>query len=429
MAFQPAPYPVPVWKRKHNMPKVTLKRGASDERNFTNAMGTAVTADLCKAVLKNENPKNLIDAIKRNNPQPTDTRKSVDDFYDDGRARPEYLKRRVHECFPEGAISNKLLRKAIVSSLNEEGFNYANTLLVTCRDRMDPCRLFEKEDWAFPTESYELGGLGSLPFTGRAGLEAALQRVPDGGCLLIEYCSHTGFDYEGTLGRVVRYDRRAGMFAPPIRTLREPLECYESLVGQPDRKTFAGDEIDKEYEFNEGGNRSQVSENNAENDDNDKIKAVGEQKEGVNSSSSSSNNTPSPGVNEAALAAALAVARRRVTKEDGITYNSEFDGMFELMKKRFNDVSSANTIHHYMATMLQKIARQMFLDVLDTTPLGKNVTCILLGGIQLELPDPLEPYFSLLTLETRTAKGRMNDFQAKVKFHLNRSEQQIHVNK
>ena len=80
MAFQPAPYPTPVWKRKHNMPVLKLTRGAIEQRNHTNAMGTSVTASLCLDILKNENPKNLIDAIKRNNPQPIDNRKSVDDF-------------------------------------------------------------------------------------------------------------------------------------------------------------------------------------------------------------------------------------------------------------------------------------------------------------------------------------------------------------
>ena len=73
-----------------------------------------------------------------------------------------------------------------------------------------------------------------------------------------------------------------------------------------------------------------------------------------------------------------------------------------------------------MATMLQKIARQMFLDVLDSTPLGKNVTCVFVGGIQIELPDPHEPYFSLRTFETRNSHGTMNDHRASVMYHLDR---------
>ena len=54
MAFQPAPYPTPVWKRKHNMPVLKLTRGAIEQRNHTNAMGTSVTASLCLDILKNE---------------------------------------------------------------------------------------------------------------------------------------------------------------------------------------------------------------------------------------------------------------------------------------------------------------------------------------------------------------------------------------
>jgi hypothetical protein len=420
MAFEPAPYPIPVWKRKHNVDPVVLKRGAVEQKQYTNAMGTAVTNELCKAVLMNENPKNLIDAIKRNNPQPMDNRKSVDDFFDDGRARPDYLLRRVHECFPEGAVPNAQMREALIAAMNEEGMNYANTLCVTCRDRLDPCRLFQKEDWAFPTETYELGGLGGLPFSGRMGLEAALRRVPDGGCLLIEYCSHTGFDYEGTLGRVVRYDKRAGLFAPPIRTMREPLECYEALVGNPDKKKFDDVEVEKlnektAIEIKDGADNGVNGDANGDATGDANGDATGD----ATGDASGDGNAP---FNEAAAAAAAAVAKQRIVEEEGITTDSEFVGLFEMMKIRFGDVSSANTIHHYMATMLQKIARQMFLDVLDSTPLGKNVTCVFVGGIQLELPDPHEPYFSLRTFETRTSKGTMQDHRASVLYHLDRQK-------
>jgi len=57
MAFEPAPYPIPVWKRKHNVDPVVLQRGAVEQKKYTNAMGTAVTTNLCKAVLMNENQK------------------------------------------------------------------------------------------------------------------------------------------------------------------------------------------------------------------------------------------------------------------------------------------------------------------------------------------------------------------------------------
>jgi hypothetical protein len=390
MAFQPAPYPTPVWKRKHNMPVLKLTRGAIEQRNHTNAMGTSVTASLCLDILKNENPKNLIDAIKRNNPQPIDNRKPVDDFFEDGRARPAYLKRCVHESFPGTVEPNTVLRNALTAALNEEGFNYANTLLVTCRDRMNPCCLFEREDWAFPSESFEMGGLCGLPFSGRMGMEAALKRVPDGGCLLIEFSSHTGFDYEGTLGRVVRYDKQARLFAPPIRTMREALECYESLVSYPDRKTFDGFDLDERADEDHFDSDGDVEGN---------VGQLSPQHE-----------------------AALAIKKQRESVEHVTPVDCEFNALFNLMKKRFRDISSANSIHHYMAKMLQNIARDMFLDILDTTKLGKNVTCVFVGGIQLELPDPLEPYFSLLTFESRNQRGTMMDCRDKVMFHLNRSK-------
>ena len=43
-------------------------------------------------------------------------------------------------------------------------------------------------------------------------------------------------------------------------------------------------------------------------------------------------------VNKEAAAAALAVKKLRAADEKGITTDGEFVGMFELMKKRFNDI-------------------------------------------------------------------------------------------
>jgi hypothetical protein len=146
------------------------------------------------------------------------------------------------------------------------------------------------------------------------GLEAALKRVPDGGCLLIEYCSHTGFDYEGTLGRVVRYDKQAGLFAPPIRTMREPLECYESLVGLPDRKTFGGDELEEPVE-------ERVEDRVEE----------GKQDGGGNETGVQFGASPVPNdANDAALAAARAIQKIRDAKEAGT--GGDVSGLFQRWK-------------------------------------------------------------------------------------------------
>ena len=398
--------PVPVWKRKANMEEVVLLRGAKYHKDYTNAMGTTVSSKLCKDILLNEHPKNLIDSIKRNNPQPYDQRKSVDDFFEDGRMRPASILKQVHTSFPEGAIPNEDLRPAILSAMNEEGLNFANTLLVTCRSRMDHHRLFKKTDWAFPDETFELGGLCGVPFTGRKGLEAALRRVPDGGCLLLEYCSHTGFDYEGKLGSVVRWDSRHNQYSPPIRTMREALECYERLVSNPDLSSFDDDDDDDDVtrEYVSGvGSKTNLEALRSDNDN------EGEQMQEVSSEFIEARN----------------LAAKRAAYEDvaDASCDSEFDALFRIIKKNFEKISAANVIHHWIATFLQRITRQLILHVLDTTELTKNVICVLVGGIQVETPEGIPNMFSLLTFDKRSMKGHVRSHLDQIHYHLKKQEQ------
>eukprot|EP00946_MAST-07B_sp_MAST-7B-sp1_P002569 g2569.t1 len=389
------PRPVPVWKRKANVEEIVLVRGAIDHRDYTNAMATSVSNKLCRDILLNEHPKNLIDTIKRNNPQPMDTRKSVDDFFEDGRMRPAAIIRKIHTCFPEGAYPNKALRLALKAAMHEEGLNFANTLLVTSRARIDHCRLFQKTDWAFPDETFELGGICGVPFAGRKGLEAALRRVPDGGCLLIEYCSHTGFDYEGELGKVVRWDSRHNQYSPPIRTMREALECYELLVANPDRQRFRESHDPKQ----KGSAGEQESENNQ----------VGEL----------------PGEPDSGLDAARKAAAERVMADVAVdaSHDCELDALFKVISENFELISSANIIHHWLATFLQRLTRKLILDVIDTTPFAKNVMCVLVGGIQIETAEDVPDMFSLLTFETRTLKGQIRSHLDQVYYHLKKQEQ------
>ncbi len=398
------PRPVPVWKRKANMEEVVLLRGAKDHRDYTNAMGTTVSNKLCKDILLNEHPKNLVDAIKWNNPQPSDTRKSVDDYFEDGRMRPAAIIRKVHSCFPEGAYANEALRTALLAAMHEEGLNFANTLLITSRARIDHCRLFRSKDWAFPNETFAIGGLCGVPFSGRKGLEAALRRVPDGGCLLIEYCSHTGFNYEGELGHIVRWDRRHNQYSPPIRTMQEALECYEMLVANPDRKTFCGI----------GEEEGKMGEKEAEEDHPEISGAGARGGTGVE-----------PSEAEVALDAARKAAAERVMADRPIDVSNdcELDALFRIIKKNFELISSANIIHHWVATFLQKLTRKLILNVLETTEYAKNVMCVLVGGIQIETTEDIPDMFSLLTFETRTMKGQMRSHIDQVHYHLRKQDE------
>ena len=399
------PRPVPVWKRKANMEEVVLLRGAKDHRDYTNAMGTTVSNKLCSAVLLNEHPKNLVDAIKRNNPQPSDTRKSVDDYFEDGRMRPDAIIRKVHTCFPEGAFANEALRTALLAAMHEEGLNFANPLLVTSRARIDHCRLFRSEDWAFPNETFELGGLCGVPFSGRKGLEAALRRVPDGGCLLIEYCSHTGFDYEGELGNIVRWDNRHNQYSAPIRTMQEALECYESLVANPDRKTLWGG---AEETWEEG----KVGQGEEEREEADCRGDVGGGGGDVH--------VPSEAEMEMAAARKAALKRVMADRDVDASNDCELDALFRIIRQKFELISSANIIHHWVATFLQRLTRKLILSVLETTEYAKNVICVLVGGIQIETTEDIPNMFSLLTFETRTMKGQMHSHLDQVHYHLKR---------
>lgn len=243
-----------------------------------------------------------------------------------------------------------------------------------------------------------------MPFSGRKGLEAALRRVPDGGCLLIEYCSHTGFNYEGELGHIVRWDRRHNQYSPPIRTMQEALECYEMLVANPDRKTFCGI----------GEEEGKMGEKEAEEDHPEISGAGARGGTGVE-----------PSEAEVALDAARKAAAERVMADRPIDVSNdcELDALFRIIKKNFELISSANIIHHWVATFLQKLTRKLILNVLETTEYAKNVMCVLVGGIQIETTEDIPDMFSLLTFETRTMKGQMRSHIDQVHYHLRKQDE------
>ena len=125
------------------------------------------------------------------------------------------------------------------------------------------------------------------------------------------------------------------------------------------------------------------------------------------------------------LAAAQKEAAERVQADRIIeaSHDSEFEALFRIIKKNFEKISAANVIHHWVATFLQRITRQLILHVLDTTELTKNVVCVLVGGIQVETPAGIPNMFSLLTFDKRSAKGQMRSHIDQVHYHLRKQEQ------
>ena len=49
-----------------------------------------------------------------------------------------------------------------------------------------------------------MGGLGGLPFTGKTGFSAFTSHCPDDGNVVILFAPHTGVDFDGTVGQVLR---------------------------------------------------------------------------------------------------------------------------------------------------------------------------------------------------------------------------------
>eukprot|EP00949_MAST-11_sp_MAST-11-sp1_P002763 g2763.t1 len=223
--------PLPVWKRDHYVVPPVVKSGANCEKHYTNSLGTAVTDALCKDVLYNTHPKNLTDAVKLKHPVHLFDAKPSDKFFETGEVRPEELQRRIHALY-HGAIEMRPLRRALRSVLDEEGLNYSNVVHIVCRAPEDHSRIFHG-DFLFPGESFNFGGICGLPFGGPAALAAAFDRVPDGGTMLIEVATHMGYDDQGELGTIRRFDQHTGLESRPLRAIWPAMMAYEMLVKAP----------------------------------------------------------------------------------------------------------------------------------------------------------------------------------------------------
>mmetsp|Transcript_51902 Transcript_51902/g.113014 ORF Transcript_51902/g.113014 Transcript_51902/m.113014 type:complete len:443 (-) Transcript_51902:207-1535(-) len=111
--------------------------------------------------------------------------------------------------FP-GSISSNAVDQRVARVLANRGFTPQNTLLATsaCPDEVNsrPGEMVElmKNRWG---ECFTLGGLGGVPFTGKAGFGAYAHHVADGGKLLIVFAPHVGVEANGRVGALRRVDQ------------------------------------------------------------------------------------------------------------------------------------------------------------------------------------------------------------------------------
>lgn len=101
--------------------------------------------------------------------------------------------------FP-GSLSSRAVERITTDMLKKKGYTYDNCLFATstCPDEVNskPAELVDllKNRWG---ENFALGGLGGVPFTGRAGFSAYAHHVPGGGKMFILFAPHVGVEFDG----------------------------------------------------------------------------------------------------------------------------------------------------------------------------------------------------------------------------------------
>jgi hypothetical protein len=111
--------------------------------------------------------------------------------------------------FP-GSLSSRTIERITTDMLTKKGYTYDNTLFATstCPDEVNskPDELVDllKNRWG---ENFALGGLGGVPFTGRAGFSAYAHHVPGGGKMFILFAPHVGVEFDGQVGALKRVNQ------------------------------------------------------------------------------------------------------------------------------------------------------------------------------------------------------------------------------
>ena len=111
--------------------------------------------------------------------------------------------------FP-GSLSSRAIERITTDLLRSQGYTYDNCLFATstCPDEVNskPDELVDllKNRWG---ENFSLGGLGGVPFTGRAGFSAYAHHVPGDGKMFILFAPHVGVEFDGAIGALKRVNQ------------------------------------------------------------------------------------------------------------------------------------------------------------------------------------------------------------------------------
>ena len=80
------------------------------------------------------------------------------------------------------------------------------------------------------------------------------------------------------------------------------------------------------------------------------------------------------------LDAARKAAAERVMADVAVdaSHDCELDALFKVISENFELISSANIIHHWLATFLQRLTRKLILDMSTLLHL-RRMLCVLVG--------------------------------------------------
>ncbi|GAB5360829.1 hypothetical protein AAMO2058_000660800 [Amorphochlora amoebiformis] len=117
-------------------------------------------------------------------PQPADEKKAIDKYF-------------------AGAITPTELTDMSKQVFGKLGFTPKSSLMAvsSCPDEINRTMDSFNDYWG---DSFHLGGLAGIPFTGKTGFGAYAAHVPDNGQLLVVFAPHVGVSSDGKVGSVLR---------------------------------------------------------------------------------------------------------------------------------------------------------------------------------------------------------------------------------
>ena len=80
---------------------------------------------------------------------------------------------------------------------------------------------------------FSIGGLGGVPFAGKAGWEEVGKHCPENGNIFVCFAPHVGIDSSGEVGKVLRHGHHESSIA-----CGGTIGAYNTLLRNVDKKSF-----------------------------------------------------------------------------------------------------------------------------------------------------------------------------------------------